>query len=104
MTRENTPPGGLGWFSFVPRWVKTLAPIVSASLLLLGGVAGYGIARGETNAQLKNHDMRLDKIELRLEHLYDIKAQLSELRGEVRQISKALGLKTSPSTYDTSTP
>lgn len=101
----DTPPDGTNiaakWTSFVPRKIKILIPISMLAIAFVsagGGAAiGYGIMRGETANELLNHAARLDKIESRrdadIEKIDGVRQQISELRGEVRQIAKYLGVE-----------
>jgi hypothetical protein len=102
---EDTPPDGTRWTALVPRWVKVAAPIATVLLSALGGAVGYGIARGETAAELRGHETRIDKAEVRLDALSRVEVHLAELRGEVRQIAARLGIITpAPPSWERTTP
>ena len=92
--RRKRPENGARWLDYVPAWARYGVPIVTVLVTVIGFALGWGEGQGRAEARLDGLDGRTDRIESQRDGdrtvLVQVQGQISELRGEVRAIARAL--------------
>lgn len=78
--REVTPPKGVSWTAFIPRWVKFLAPGLTAFVAVVGFAAGLGEGRGAAAEVVR---LQAETISRHTVEIAELRASNARLEGKV---------------------
>lgn len=77
---EVTPPEGTSWTAFIPRWVKVMAPSLTAFVAVISFALGLGEGRGAAAEVVRS---QAETISRHTAEIAELRASNSRLEGKV---------------------
>lgn len=84
---EVTPPKGTSWTAFIPRWVKVMAPSLTAFVAVISFALGLGEGRGAAaevvRSQAETISRHTTEISRHTTEITELRASNARLEGKV---------------------
>lgn len=95
-SKKRRPESGARWIDYVPSWARIGIPLIAVLISLAGFALGFGEGKGRADAQIGGLESRAERYERQRDSdqaaIGMLRAEVAEIRGEIRAIGRALGV------------